>query len=127
MKKIYVIGASGLIGNALINNLRSKYNNVIGTYSQNKDINLQYFDLNNEDYSLFLNIRETDVVFIMSAYSKPNWISQNKKEARNLNLTKTISLIKFLKSKNPRIIFMSSVEIFDGEKGFIKKMIYLTP
>lgn len=121
MKKIYVIGASGLIGNALTNNLRSKYNNVIGTYSQNKFINLQYFDLNNEDYSLFLNIRETDVVFIMSAYSNPNWISQNKKEARNLNLTKTISLIKFLKSKNPRIIFMSSVEIFDGEKGSYKE------
>ena len=121
MKKIYIIGASGLIGNALINNLKSKYNNVIGTYSQNKTNNLEYFDLNDNDYSLFLNIKKTDVVFIMSAYSNPNWISQNKKEAKNLNLTKTINLINFLKCKNPRIIFMSSVEIFDGIKGSYKE------
>ena len=32
-------------------------------------------------------------------------------------ILKTINLIKFLKSKSPKIIFMSSVEIFDGNKG----------
>ena len=117
MKQIYILGASGLIGSALMNNLELKNKYVIGTYSKNKNKNLQYFDLNNDNYSIFNNIKNTDVVFIMSAYSNPNWIYQNQKEAKNLNFTKTINLINFLKSKNPKIVFMSSVEVFDGIKG----------
>lgn len=117
MKKIYILGASGLIGNALINKLSTKYEYVLGTYTQNKSENLVYFDLNNNDYSLFKDINSTDVIFIMSAYSNPNWIYQNKEKAKTLNLTQTIDLIKFLKFKSPRIVFMSSVEVFDGLKG----------
>jgi dTDP-4-dehydrorhamnose reductase len=54
---------------------------------------------------------------LLSAYSNPTWISKNKIKAKNLNFNSTIDFIEFLKPINPRIIFMSSVEVFDGEKG----------
>ena len=61
------------------------------------------------------------VVFILSAYSNPSWIYLNKKEAKKLNLESTKELIKILVEKESRIIFMSSVEVFDGEKGNYKE------
>ena len=116
MSKVYIIGASGLIGNALKNNLELKNYEIIATFTKNTEKDLIYFNLSDDNYSIFNKLDQKDVV-LMSAYSNPNWISQNKDEAKNLNFTKTINLIKFLKSKSPKIIFMSSVEIFDGNKG----------
>ena len=66
-----------------------------------------------------------DIFYILSAYSNPSWIAQNKEEAKRLNYDKTIQLIDFLIEKETKIIFMSSVEVFDGKKEIIAKMILL--
>lgn len=117
MRNIFIIGASGLIGGALYYNLSSKNFNVVGTYSKNEEKDLIHFDMLESNYSIFNSVNQNDVVFIMTAYSNPNWISENKSKAKLLNLDKTCELIDILKVKNPRIVFMSSVEIFDGTKG----------
>ena len=117
MSKSFIIGASGLIGGALFKLLQSKLIDVCGTYSNNSEKDLIFFDMNQEDYSCFEGVQQDDIFFILSAYSNPSWIAQNKELAEELNYTRTINLIKFLAGKKVRIIFMSSVEIFDGEKG----------
>ena len=117
MRNIYIIGASGLIGGALYKNLIKKNIQTIGTYSKNKEDKLIYFDLLKSDYQLFKNINKEDVIFLMTAYSSPSWISKNKKEAKLLNYEMTKKFIDYLIPKNPKFIFMSSVEIFDGKKG----------
>ena len=117
MKKIYVVGASGLIGNTLYKKLLKKNFNVIGTYTKNKEEKLIYFDITKSNFKIFENIDKEDVVILMSAYSNPTWIAQNKEQAKLLNYDNTKKLINFLSSKNPKFIFMSSVEIFDGKKG----------
>lgn len=117
MRNIFIVGASGLIGGALYNNLSDDDYNVIGTYSKNKEDNLVHFDMLKPDYKIFNSLNSEDVVFIMTAYSNPNWISENKAEAKLLNLDKTCELIDALSKSNPKIVFMSSVEIFDGTKG----------
>ncbi len=117
MNKVYVIGASGLIGGALYTNLKKKKFYTIGTYSKNKEEDLVFFDLLETNYSLFREIDNEDVIFLMTAYSNPNWISKNKKQAKLLNYEMTKRFIDYLSPKNPKIVFMSSVEIFDGTKG----------
>ena len=117
MRNIFIVGASGLIGGALYNNLSDDDYNVIGTYSKNKEDNLVHFDMLKPDYKIFDSLKSEDVVFIMTAYSNPNWISENKAKAKLLNLDKTCELIDVLSKRNPKIVFMSSVEIFDGTKG----------
>ena len=121
MNKSYVIGASGLIGGALLDLLKEESIDVIGTYSKNKEKDLVFFDITNPDYSCFGQIREGDIFYLLSAYSNPSWIAQNKLAAEELNYTKTIKLIRFLIEKRAKIIFMSSVEIFDGKKGGYKE------
>ena len=117
MNKVYVIGASGLIGGALYTKIKKKKFYTIGTYSKNKEEDLVFFDLLETNYSLFKEIDKEDVIFLMTAYSNPNWISKNKKQAKLLNYEMTKKFIDYLTPKNPKIIFMSSVEIFDGTKG----------
>ena len=117
MNKSYIIGASGLIGGSLYELLKSKSLDVYGTYSKNNEDNLIFFDMNKSDFSCFNKVEENDIFYILSAYSNPSWIAQNKSLAEELNYTKTIELIDFLIEKRVKIIFMSSVEIFDGQKG----------
>lgn len=117
MKHI-IIGASGLIGKSLYELIENTGDEVVGTYSKNIKPELIKFNITEEkSYSLIDSINSNDVIYLLSAYSNPSWIYQNKLEAEKLNLISTLKFIDALKSKNPRIIFMSSVEVFDGLKG----------
>ena len=121
MKKHIVIGASGLIGGSLLDLLKEESSYSIGTYTTKKEANLYYFDLTTEDYSIFKDTNEGDIFYLLSAYSNPNWIAKNRDQAEDLNYKKTIKFINFLISKKAKILFMSSVEIFDGTKGDYKE------
>jgi len=117
MKHI-IVGASGLIGNALYAEISKNGEKIIGTYAKNFEANLIKFDLTQGDFKSLLDIvNSDDIVYILSAYSNPSWIYKNKAVAEELNWTATSALIDALKIKHPRIIFMSSVEVFDGVKG----------
>lgn len=117
--KNIVIGASGLIGGALYDQFKKNSQEVIGTHTHHPRMqDLIKFDMEGDDFAdLCEFVGAGDNVYIMSAYSSPSWIYKNREAAEKLNLTGTIRLIEALRLKNPRIIFMSSVEVFDGVKG----------
>lgn len=117
MKHI-IVGASGLIGNALYRVLKNSNEQTIGTYNANSESDFIQFDITKEEFGEFIDmIKSDDVVYLLSAYSNPSWIYNNKLAAEKLNFISTCKFIEALKRKNPRIIFMSSVEVFDGTKG----------
>ena len=117
-RKNIVIGASGLIGGALYQCFQKNGESVIGTYSQNCILpDMIRLDITEGNFQqLVALINPEDNVYILSAYSNPSWIYNNPEEAEKLNLIGTIGLIDALREKNPRIIFMSSVEVFDGTR-----------
>jgi dTDP-4-dehydrorhamnose reductase len=116
--KHFILGASGLIGSALFKTLNVANNNVFGTYTQNTKDSLFYYDMSEKGPLCFINsIDSSDVVYILAAYSNPSWIFSNLKAANELNVSGTKFLIDQLRTINPRIIFMSSVEVFDGIEG----------
>lgn len=117
MIKSLIIGGSGLIGGALLDYIKSMSESVYGTYTHSKEPGLIFLDLFSRDYSALQDLHKGDIVYLLSAYSNPNWIAQNRNQAEELNLTCTKSLIDFLITKEVKIIFMSSVEVFDGIKG----------
>lgn len=128
-QKNIVVGASGLIGSALYKSFEENSVRVIGTYAKNHTLpGLIHLDLTADDFSELLDtLNPIDNVYILSAYSNPTWIHNNRKAAETLNLTGTKNLIDALREKNPRIIFMSSVEVFDGGKGFYRENDYPNP
>ena len=62
-------------------------------------------------------VKDDDIVIFCSALSNPNFVYKNKNHAYEFNVNKTINFIKKIKSKINRLIFLSSVEVFDGLKG----------
>ena len=116
--RVIIIGSSGLIGKNFYKYLKEKNYNVIGTYNKNKNVKSYIkFDLKKDDITKKIkNLNQKDTIVIFSAYANPGWISENQKEASLVNIESTKKLINKINKKNCKIIFMSSVEVFNGKK-----------
>ena len=99
MEKILILGASGLIGGALLEILKKDGRSVLGTYSKNKEAELLYFNFLNPDFDVLKSLDSHHTVYVMTAYSNPNWISENKAKAEDLNVRTTKAVIDFLSIK----------------------------
>jgi len=112
-----VIGASSSIGSEMFFFLRKKKVKVFGTYFKKKQPNLVKFDIRKDDIKkLFFDINNNDVVIIFSAITNPLEVLK-KKNSKKINILGTKKLINDLSKIGCKIIFISSVEVFDGKKG----------
>ena len=116
--RIIIIGASGLIGATLFNHLKENNYKVIGTFCKNPIPGLLKFDMSKQKISdVISNINKRDIFILLSAFSNPNWIFENKEIAYEINVNSTINLIKEISDNKSKFFFMSSVEVFDGKQG----------
>jgi len=116
--RVFVIGASGLIGSTLIQKLKKKKIKVIGTYSSRKIKGLVKFDLlKDKAKDIFSDLSASDVIILLSAHSNQHWIYKNKEETKKLNILSTKNLIKDLYKIGCKLYFMSSTEVFNGKNG----------
>lgn len=111
---IGIIGASGLIGYNFYKTLRSKGEDVIGTYFSTRKRELIRFDLKKDRFSLFDKCKQ---VLIASAITNIDDCFLKKEEAYKINVEKTIEFIKYLADRKIKPIFLSSDQVFDGERG----------
>jgi len=113
--RIILIGGSGLIGSSLNSNLLRNECKVISTYTKNPTPGMVKFDFTKDHINkICKKFDKNDIFVILSAYSNPSWIAENKQETYNLNVKSTINLINQISEMGLKIFFMSSVEIFDG-------------
>jgi len=119
MQRLIVVGASGLIGAHLYDLARrSEGLRVIGTFCGRPRPNLLFFDmLRGRLDEVVPDLSEDDVVCLLAAQSNPSWIFTNAREAGQLNISATKALIDVVIARGARLVFMSSVEVFDGRKG----------
>lgn len=116
--KYIIIGASSSIGSEMYSFLKKKKNKVFGTYFKKKKPKLIKFDIRNDDIkNLFFEINSNDIVIIFSAVTNPLEVLNKKQNSRKINIIGTKRLIKYLSKIGCKIIFISSVEVFDGKKG----------
>ncbi len=122
VKNCLVIGADGLIGQFLIKDLKNLGYSIYGTSRRleqiNKFSNLIYFDLN-QGLLPNLNI-ELDFVIFSAGITSLDYCEKNIEISNEINIKKTIEIISYFLSKNIRVLFLSSNEVFDGAKSFCK-------
>jgi len=114
-----IIGASGLVGMALYQTFQRQGIPVVGTRNSSpSECGLIQFNLL-RDHLLdhISDVNDRDTIYLLAAYSNPSWIFENQRIAEELNCIRTKALIDAVRSRRPRIIFMSSVEVFDGMTG----------
>ncbi len=111
---IGIVGASGLIGYNFYKTLKIKKKTVIGTYFSVKRRGLVRFDLENDGFSLFDKCKQ---VIIASAITSIDACFLSREEAYRINVGRTKELIKYLADRKIKPIFLSSDQVFDGERG----------
>ena len=72
-------------------------------------------------------VQNDDIVIYCSAYANPNYVYKNKENSYKFNVTNTIKFFEQIKNKAKKIIFLSSVEVFDGKKGDYKEHVIRKP
>lgn len=109
MNKILVLGGSGLLGIAIINEM-SKYNNfeVYSTYFKNPILFNQY-------KSFKLDIRDSYNVNNILSTLKPNIIVSCLRGDFNKQLATHINIAEYLRENDGSLYFFSTTNVFDND------------
>ena len=122
MSTIHIFGASGLIGSSL---KRLCKNNGIPhiTYASSKKEDIDYaLDIRNEsNFNKLDNISSNDVVVNLAAIANPSLVFKNPKLSEDINVKGNKNILNWTKKNNAKFVFMSSVEVFDGENNSYKE------
>lgn len=119
MKKVLIIGASGLVGGQCYEYLLQKDYEVVGTYLNFKRSNLLYFDAIDFNNPLNDKILSTDfdVIIHTAALTHVDYCEGNEDESYKNNVIATSNIISLAKRMNAKLCFTSSDYIFDGLNG----------
>ena len=117
--KIFIAGASGLVGGNCMHYFKSMGMNVVGSYFSYPAQGTIFFDtLNPENKDNFdIKLFEPDVIIHCGALTHVDYCEQNEAESYQKTVESTqnlVTLSKFLKAK---LVFISTDYIFDGKNG----------
>jgi len=111
---IGIAGASGLIGYSLYNFLRSQNQEVLGTYAKYPKDGLVKFDMRKDDFSIF---DRCSTVVISAGITRVEECFLRQEETFEINVKKTIELLRYLADRKIKPVFLSSGQVFDGKRG----------
>lgn len=117
--KIFIVGASGLVGSNCLNYLSEKGNECIGTYFSYAAKNTVFFDTlnldnpNNFDVDKF----QPEVIIHCGALTHVDYCEQNEEESYKYSIVSTENVIQLAKKFSSRLVFISTDYIFDGKNG----------
>lgn len=106
MRRILVLGGSGLVGNAIFNELNKNSNyKIFGTY---------YKNLSNDNF-LKLNIDNSDEIDCILNSLQPEIIVSCLRGDFNKQLALHKKAVKYLKETNGKLYFFSTANVFDND------------
>ena len=122
MKKLLVLGGSGLIGNALLKNSENKFD-ILTTFNKNpitiESLRSFHYSLPNDLNKLedLLTNEKPDILVNTMGYSNIDFCESNKNDTDMLHVEITEKISNICENLEIKQIFLSSDFIFDGEKG----------
>lgn len=117
-KRLLIVGASGLVGSALLKEAKTRNHKAIGTYFGNLTgelIKLDYGDY--KEVNKILNDFLPEVILCPAGKVNVDWIEENPQEAWNNNVAKLNVLFECAAKQNIFVVFYSTDYIFDGKDG----------
>ena len=118
MKKILIVGINSYIGSNLSKFFKKKNFKIFGTTSRIIVNNKKkiYLNLKNPELN-FLNSK-IDFAVICASITNIRKCESAPIQAKKINVTNTIKLLKYLNSKSIFTLYISSNLVFDGNKSF---------
>ena len=115
--KLLVVGADSFIGCALAKGFQDKGRKVLGTSRREDNVNSQslFLDLS-KDESTWKFPDSIDTAVICAGISKIEICRKNPIGTFEINVRAIIQLVKRLLDKNIFVVYLSSSQVFDGNK-----------
>ncbi len=117
--KIFISGASGLVGGNCLQYFTQQKAKVLGTYFSFPVAGIQYFntlqvdDPKNADIHSF----NPDVIVHCGAMTHVDACETAVEESYNKTVQSTINLLQIAKKTNAKIVYLSTDYVFDGQQG----------
>jgi dTDP-4-dehydrorhamnose reductase len=117
--KMLVIGATGLVGNALLRTWKARGVNVAAaTYHRHASGGFLQLDMRDEArVRELLESQKPAVVAVPAANPFVDYCEQHPKETREVNVAGTLNVARACRDLGARMIFYSSDYVYDGAKG----------
>lgn len=116
--KVAVIGASGLVGQALTRVLESHHYEVSGTYANRPVDGLSHLDITDAArvHDHFRRV-QPQAVFLTAALTHVDYCETHSEEAFRVNTEGAINVAREAVSCGSKLIFYSTDYVFDGREG----------
>lgn len=125
MKKIFITGGTGRIGNDVSDLLKDKYKVYAGTTQKDfkiKDYDVVFSDITDRESLMRLMKKiNPDYVLHLAALTDVNLCEENKELAAKVNIEGTKNVVLASNKVSAKLVHASTNYIFDGEKGMYKE------
>ncbi len=117
--KVFISGASGLVGGNCLKHFTEQGWNAIGSYFSYPTDNTVFYDTLNEGHADNFDVVgfNPDVIVHCGALTHVDYCETNQEESYQKTVQSTINLIKLAKQCNARMVYISTDYVFDGKHG----------
>ncbi len=118
MNACMVIGASGQIGEHLVDTLKKGGKNVVATHHRTSTPNSELLDIRKaDDAQRLVEMAKPDVVYLTAATTHVDFCEQNPAESYEVNVIGAKNIVAATNYVGARLVYFSSDYIFDGKSG----------
>lgn len=117
--KVFISGASGLVGSNCLHYFQSQQVSVVGSHLSYPTTNTVFFDTLNPDQSENFDVIQykPDVIIHCGALTHVDYCENNEAESYTKTVQSTINLCKIAQTCNAKLVFISTDYVFDGKAG----------
>lgn len=116
--KVLLVGASGVLGRGLYNDMILKKFNVLGTYCKHSYDGLFHLDLRDKrSINRVFKFFKPEFIVSTGGLTDVDYCETHPKFAQDINVLGTLNLINKAKELKTGFLFISTDYVFDGENG----------
>lgn len=121
--KVFISGASGLVGSNCLKHFKEQGWETIGSYYSFETDDTVFYDTLNPDHPYNFNVPEfaPDVIVHCGALTHVDYCETHEEESYEKTVQSTINLIKLANACNARLVYISTDYVFDGKDGPYKE------
>ena len=116
MKKIYMAGVGGMLGEAFYEQFKNEYELLCSDIDDNEDWLVKLDFRNEEKYIKAVTDFNPDFLFHIGAYTDLEYCELHEKDTYDTNTKSVEYAVKIANNLNIPLLYISTAGIFDGEK-----------